>query len=228
MKTGSTSPEPRAFGDCSVRLPAEPQAFEALRRFTRVRENAERCELCGAELGDDHQHLWNRSSRQVTCSCDSCAILFCGQGDAKYLRIPRRVVRLDGFYFTAEEWDSMMLPINLAFFTRRSTNDGVTALYPSPAGAMESMVELPSWSELFGREAVLASVQPHVEGLLVNRMGEEARHFLTPVDTCYRLIGLIRTRWRGLSGGTEVWRGIAEFFEELDRRAKSDRKAVHA
>jgi hypothetical protein len=41
-----------------------------------------------------------------------------------------------------------------------------------------------------------------------------------PIDECYGLVGLIRTRWRGLSGGKEVWLEIDDFFEDLDRRSK--------
>jgi hypothetical protein len=40
-----------------------------------------------------------------------------------------------------------------------------------------------------------------------------------PIDECYKLVGLIRGNWRGLSGGTEVWQKIAGFFAELKNRA---------
>jgi hypothetical protein len=30
---------------------------------------------------------------------------------------------------------------------------------------------------------------------------------------------VIRTKWRGLSGGTEVWAAITEFFDALKSRA---------
>ena len=60
-----------------------------------------------------------------------------------------------------------------------------------------------------------------MEALLVNRVGGARRQWLVPLDDCYALVGLIRTRWRGLSGGSEVWHEIDGFFEELDRRARS-------
>ena len=44
---------------------------------------------------------------------------------------------------------------------------------------------------------------------------------LVPIAECYKLVGLIRTRWRGFSGGREVWDDITRFFEELGRRAKT-------
>jgi hypothetical protein len=178
----------------------------------------ERCELCGAEIYLEHQHLLDRKSRQVTCSCDACAILFCGQQGAKYLRIPRRILRLENFSFSDLQWEAMMLPINLAFFLRQP-DGSTTAMYPSPAGAMASMIELPVWDELFGSEAALSRVEPEVEALLVNRIGNEGSCFLIPIDSAYRLVGLIRTKWRGLSGGGEVWQAVAEFFAELDKYA---------
>ena len=53
-----------------------------------------------------------------------------------------------------------------------------------------------------------------------NRDGERYReHFIVPIDACYELVGLIRLKWRGLSGGEEVWKAIEEFFERLRSRA---------
>jgi hypothetical protein len=42
-----------------------------------------------------------------------------------------------------------------------------------------------------------------------------------PISDCFELVGLIRTRWRGLTGGREVWEEIARFYEGLDRRARA-------
>jgi len=203
------------------------EALGALRRFARSRPEVERCELCGAALGGDHPHLLNRKSRQIACSCDACAILFCGQDGAKYLRVPRRLLKLRGFRFTDMEWDALMLPINLAFFLRQPSGE-TNVLYPSPAGVMESLIQLPSWNELFGGDVALSAVEPEVEALLVNRIGKQAEYFVVPIDAGYRLVGLIRTKWRGLSGGPEVWESIAEFFASLERRATPVGEAAHA
>jgi hypothetical protein len=62
---------------------------------------------------------------------------------------------------------------------------------------------------------------PDVEALLVDRVGGAHRHWLVGVDECYALVGLIRTRWRGLSGGTEVWGEISAFFDALDARSEA-------
>jgi hypothetical protein len=36
-----------------------------------------------------------------------------------------------------------------------------------------------------------------------------------PIDECYKLVGLIRLHWRGLSGGMEVWEKVGQFFAAL-------------
>jgi hypothetical protein len=40
-----------------------------------------------------------------------------------------------------------------------------------------------------------------------------------PIDECFKLIGLIRLKWKGFSGGLEVWKEIGAFLETL--KAKS-------
>jgi hypothetical protein len=60
-----------------------------------------------------------------------------------------------------------------------------------------------------------------VEALLVNRARGARRQWLVPIDDCYRLVAVIRTRWRGFTGGKEVWLELERFFDDLDRRARS-------
>jgi hypothetical protein len=211
----------------SVAENSETEAFSALRRFTRTRPPAERCEMCGLELASQHAHLLEHERRRILCACDACSILFCGQENAKFLRVPRRVVRLDNFALTDVEWAAMMLPINLAFFLR-GRDGNTTAMYPSPAGAMESLIGLPFWEELFARERALCESAPEVEALMVNRISDTPLYYIVPVDACYQLVGLIRTKWRGLSGGNEVWQAIAEFFTDLDHRATRASGAARA
>jgi hypothetical protein len=43
---------------------------------------------------------------------------------------------------------------------------------------------------------------------------------VVPIDECFKLVGLIRAHWRGLSGGTEVWQQMAQFFADLKRKAQ--------
>ena len=97
----------------------------------------------------------------------------------------------------------------------------VVAFYPSPAGAMESLLELDAWEEIERANPLLEEMADDVEALLVNRSGDRRDYYLVPIEDCYRLAGLIRTHWRGLTGGTEVWRELAAFFERLDDERKA-------
>jgi hypothetical protein len=55
-----------------------------------------------------------------------------------------------------------------------------------------------------------------VEALLVNRAQGARQQWIVPIDDCFRLVGVIRTHWRGLTGGKEVWQALPRFFEDLD------------
>lgn len=189
--------------------------FAALRHFVRPPAPFERCELCSAELSGEHQHLLNPSDRNIVCACDPCAILFSGQAGAKYRRIPRNARLLQEFLMRDEEWESLMIPINLAFFFHSSQAGRMMAIYPSPAGATESLLHLESWGEIARQNPGLEQMKPDVEALLINRVGDHREYYLAPIDRCYRLVGLIRTHWHGLSGGAEVWKQIDSFFSEL-------------
>ena len=134
--------------------------------------------------------------------------------------MPERRLALDGFELTAAAWERLRIPVDMAFFFRSSRAERVMAFYPGPMGATESLLELESWTELERSNPVLATMEPDVEALLVDRARGSARQWLVPIDDCYRLVGVIRTRWRGFGGGREVWLEIERFFEELDRSAR--------
>jgi hypothetical protein len=194
-------------------------SFAALRQFVRERAPVERCELCSVALAPDHQHLIEPASRQLICSCDACAILFSDREDARYRRVPRRVQFLADFQMTDAQWDSLLIPISMAFFYTSTLQGKVVALYPSPAGATESLLDLESWADLVRDNPILAELEPDVEALLVNRVGSAREYYRVPIDECYKLVGLIRTNWRGLSGGAEVWEAIGRFFAGLRERS---------
>lgn len=189
--------------------------FDVLRQFVRQRRAAERCELCGAELSSDHGHVVEIANRKLMCACGACAVLFDGQANPRYRRVPRRVQVLEGFQMTDAQWESLNIPISLAFFFRNTQAGRVVAFYPSPAGPTESLLPLESWQDLLTANPVLGELEPDVEALLVNRVGDGRDYYRVPIDSCYKLVGLIRTHWRGLSGGTEVWRAIRTYLAEL-------------
>ncbi len=210
------------------------QGFETLRQFARKpQRRVETCELCSVALHSDHPHLIELAERRLLCACDACAILFSGRADTKFKRLPRQVRLLANFQMTDAEWDGLLIPINLAFFFQNSLDSRVSALYPSPAGATESLLPLEAWSSIVQANPVLEQLEPDVEALLVNRVGHsraetEAEYYIVPVDECYRLVGLIRIHWRGLSGGTEVWQEIGNFFRALRSKAEVVTEGTHA
>jgi len=108
----------------------------------------------------------------------------------------------------------------MAFFFFNSREQRVMAFYPSPAGPTESLLGLEAWEELARANPVLTEMEADVEALLVNRARGARSYYLVPIDECYALVGLIRTRWKGLSGGPEVWGEIERFFAGLDQRCK--------
>lgn len=212
--------------------PGHENAFATLRQFVRRKRDVERCELCSDEISAEHPHLIEPGSRKLFCTCNACAILFSGMG-TKYKRVPRRVLELPGFHLSDGQWESLMIPISMAFFFRSTPDARVVAFYPSPAGATESLLPLETWQDIEDANPVLRKLEADVEALLVNRIGHARgfgapEYYVLPIDECYKLVGLIRANWHGLSGGTEVWQEIARFFDGLKRRATVIDEAANA
>jgi hypothetical protein len=207
------------MSESAIPAPDRNAIPSVLRQFGRPRSRVERCELCSAKLAAAHSHLLDPSKRQILCACEACSLLFCGSAEARYLRIPHRIMTLADGAISDLQWESLMIPINLAFFYQDTAAGKVRAMYPSPAGATESLLSLESWEEIRTQNPLLQSMEPDVEAFLVNRVAGNAEHFLVPIDTCFHLVGLIRLHWKGLSGGAEVWQHIQQFFDGLRARA---------
>lgn len=208
-------------------------AFSALRRFAQESEKAaevaqeqadqEHCELCGEPIPHEHRHLLNVFTREIMCACRACSILFYEEAasEGKYRLVPDRRLFLEGFEMSDAQWESLRIPVDMAFFFYSTPAERVVAFYPSPMGPTESLLKLSAWEELEENNQVLKGMERDVEALLVNRARGAREHFLVPMDQCYSLVGLIRTHWRGFTGGQEVWEEIGRFFEELRRRSRS-------
>ena len=176
-------------------------------RSTVEREAAlERCELCGVPIAAEHRHVLELSTRDVKCACRPCGLLF-ERADRMKL-IGTDVSRADEVEL---DWEALRLPVDIAFFFRA---DGrMKAYYPSPMGPTESLLTVD----------VPVALEDDVEALLVNRVRGARRQWIVPIDVCYQLVGLIRTHWRGFTGGTDVWRELDRFYEALDRRSRERR-----
>lgn len=182
-----------------------------------VDDGLERCDLCQTTVPSDHRHMLNLYERQIVCVCESCWAL--RSGDTEFRPTGNRTVWLEGFKLPEELWAQFRIPIGLAFFMNSSVTNCIVALYPSPAGATESELHFETWDRLAGMNPVLRQLEPDAEALIVNRMSEPHAYAIAPIDRCYMLVGLVKTAWEGISGGSGVERAIDGYFEELRRVA---------
>jgi hypothetical protein len=178
----------------------------------------ERCDLCGTDLLPDHRHLLHLTERRILCVCESCLAL--RAGDAELRPTGTRVLWLDDFDLSGERWAAFSIPIGLAFFLRSSTAGGVVAFYPSPAGATECELDLDAWDELTAANPVLEELEADSEALIVDRISDPPNHVIAPIDECYRMVGLIKSSWEGISGGPGPSQVTETFFADL--RARGD------
>lgn len=189
-----------------------------------------RCELCSKAIAPQHRHLLETESRRIVCSCDPCALRFENVVEGRFKLVPRDAFALPDFRMSDAAWENLSLPIQLAFIVRMTPRDEVTAFYPSPAGATQSLLTLSTWHTLVADNPVLEAMQPDVQALLVNRVGaaRDRFYFLAPIDVCFELVGLVRMHWRGLSGGAVVWGELERFFGNLRVRARTSRVPTQA
>jgi hypothetical protein len=204
-------------------------SFATLRRFSRAAGSAapasaptalppqeiEHCELCNLKLTPEHRHMLEMATRKIICACDACTMTFVPVVEGRFKVIPRDARALPDFRISDADWENLALPINLAFFFFDTPSGKMTALYPSPAGATESLLPLTAWEPIVRQNPILRDLQPDVEALLVNRANDARDYFIAPIDKCFELVGLIRMNWRGFSGGEEVWKAIDQFFAAL-------------
>jgi hypothetical protein len=197
----------------------------------------ERCELCGVLIPPEHRHLVNLETRSLMCACRPCGLLFTKSGAAggKFRAVPERYLRARGLVLTEAQWETLQIPVNIAFFFYNSTLGHTAAFYPSPAGATESLLPLETWEELARSNPILSSLEPDVEALLVyrQRVGSEDAGsakfdcYVVPIDACYELVGRIRKRWKGFEGGEEAWQEIDAFFAAVREKSGETAETAH-
>jgi len=204
------------------------RGLASLRNFVHKPPPIESCDLCSLPLAERHQHLVDPQTRKLLCACDACAILFSDRGETHYRRVPRDTRYLNSFVLSDQGWNSLAIPIGLAFIYSSSVSDQVLAVYPSPAGPTESAIDKDSWEELAADNPVLTNLSPDVEALLVNRMRGAREYFVAPIDECYKLTGIVRKYWRGFSGGDEGWEQIGIFFDRLKEGSYPESVSSHA
>jgi hypothetical protein len=182
----------------------------------------ERCEMCAEPIGEWHGHVVNIESRGLMCTCRPCALLFTKEGAAggRFKAVPERYKYAANVPLAAASWDSIGIPVAMAFFFTNSALGQTVAFYPSPAGATESQLSLEAWTDLLAVTPAMADLSPDVEALLVNKSANGFECFLVPIDACYQLVGLVRMNWKGFDGGEEAWTAINEYFDGLRERSE--------
>jgi uncharacterized protein DUF5947 len=178
----------------------------------------DRCEMCAGMISAEHRHLVDVEERRLECVCRACSLLFSEQASVHHrYRLVGETVRGEVTDFQLDDalWDSLGIPVGLAFFYFDSGAGRVTAMYPSALGATVSQLPLDAWDGLVERNPVLRSLAPDTEALLVNRTRGRRDYWVVPIDRCYALVGLIRAQWKGIGGGDDVWREIDAFLMTL-------------
>lgn len=132
----------------------------------------ERCELCGALIPPEHRHLVNLETRSLLCACRPCGLLFIHKGAAggKYCVVPERCLWIRDPIFSDGQWESLQIPVSIAFFFHHSGLGRATAFYPGPAGAAESQLPMATWDEMVAANPLLSTLEPDVEALLVRKL----------------------------------------------------------
>jgi hypothetical protein len=199
----------------------------ALRRVIRARPTPvateggadERCDMCSAPISAEHGHVVDVSSRALMCSCRPCYLLFTDENaNLHYRSVPERYLSFPDLALDGRAWDELQIPVGLAFLFRNSVQQRTVAFYPGPAGATESELPLEAWETIVAQNPALAVLRPDVEALLVRR--DAGSCHLVPIDTCYELVGQLRTRWRGFDGGREAHEAMDAFFARVQARSR--------
>lgn len=192
--------------------PAAPVA-PALVSAPVPRRDEESCELCGRGVDPDaHRHLIQIEERRIVCACATCWSL--RSGDAEFRPVGNRRIWMEDMRITDEQWAAFQIPIGLAFFMISSVSGGVLALYPSPAGATESELDLEAWAAVCEANPEL-ELEPDTEALIVNRLVEPPQQMIAPIDAAYGLVGVVKSAWEGISGGSGVPAAVAEYLDGL-------------
>jgi hypothetical protein len=199
----------------------------------------ETCEFCAASIPAGHAHVADIDGGSLMCACRACYLLFTHSqaGHGRYKSIPDRHLSDPDHPLSAADWETLQIPVGLAFFLRSSASDETRAFYPSPAGVTECQLNLDAWASMAAGHPLLAAAEPDVEAVLIARTtaaeaggaalaGTAAEAgsvdaFLLPVDSCYELAGRMRLLWRGFDGGAEARQSINEFLARARQRSRA-------
>jgi hypothetical protein len=181
--------------------------------------------MCATEIAAEHGHIADLEASSLICACRACYLLFTdsGAGRGRYRSIPDRYLTDPTHPISAGEWETLEIPVGLAFFLRDSRDGNITGFYPSPAGATECRLDLQAWDQLVVDHPLLGAAAPDVEAVLISRSDIAVDYFVVPIDACYELAGRMRLQWHGFDGGAEARASIAAFLDGVRSRARDSR-----
>ncbi|WP_123026179.1 DUF5947 family protein [Mycolicibacterium stellerae] len=206
-------------------------AYDVLARIraakTAPQPAGERCEMCSEAIADEHQHVVNVEGRQLMCVCRGCYLLFTDeQAKLRFRAVPDRYLAFPDFALDRRHWETLQIPVGLAFFFKNSTLERTVAFYPGPAGATESELDLAAWNDIREADPRVDLLSDDTEAVLVRVPPDSPdeiatpQSYLLPIDACYEFVGRLRMLWHGFDGGQQVREFIDEFFAHLDDRSK--------
>jgi Family of unknown function (DUF5947) len=181
------------------------------------------CDMCAEPIAGDHPHVVDIQSRQLMCTCRGCGLLFTAESaHQRYRTVPDRYLSFPDFELSEAGWESLDIPVGLAFFFSSSVLGRVVAFYPGPAGVTESELGLAAWTDVLKANPELDVISGDVEALLVRAPDHDhqAQCFLVPIDACYELAGRLRSVWRGFDGGQDARAVMTDFFATVESRSK--------
>jgi hypothetical protein len=206
-----------------------------LRRFLAPRPQPRTeagCEFCNTAIVEEHSHVVNVETRKLMCACRSCYLLFTFEGSArsKFKAVPQRYISLSGPVLTDAHWEQLQIPVGVAFFFSNSRLGHMTAFYPGPTGATESLLPLETWEAIVQANPLLESLVADVEALLIYNLKPRSTFecYIVPIDACYELVGRIRRHWRGFDGGTEAHEAIETFFAYVRVRSEENESVTRS
>lgn len=200
--------------------PVSPGAMVAgLRQLVRpATKTDEICDLCELPIPPKHRHLLHLEERRIVCVCGTCWAI--RSGDAEYRPTGNRTVWLEDFNLPGDLWASFQVPIGLCFFFNSGSVNSVIGMYPSPAGATECELYLEAWEELKELNPVLEGLETDIEALMINRLSDPPQYAIAPTDRAYELVGIVKAKWEGISGGPELKKAVEAYFDDLRLASK--------
>jgi len=202
-------------------------------RSTRVtNDGVERCELCASPVAMEHSHLVDLHKRRLVCCCEACGSLFEVPLDggksqelalARFKRVSTRWKKLGDVVMGRELAAELCLPVGLVFLMCSSPSGKAVGLFPGPLGIAEAEISDDGWAGVLERWSALQEMAADVEAIMLVNMRnvDEAGVYLVPIDACFSLAGRLQGSSKGLDGGAEAGKVVADFVRELT--AKSGR-----